>query len=75
MATYYVSSENANTPTLYKGTSFNKAKKICDACPDACKVVRFTGYNIPLPVEYWNGAFENYVLGRGKTPVVGMTKW
>lgn len=75
MTTYYVSSININISTLYKGTSLNKAKKICDACPDSCYVARFAGYNIPLPVEYWNGAFERYVLGRGKKPRVGMTHW
>ena len=75
MATYYVISPTSFNMTLYKGTSLNKAKKICDAHPDACYVTRFTGFNIPLPLEYWNSAFERYVLSRGKKPRVGMTHW
>lgn len=76
MTTYYVSSIDPNTKTLYKGTSLNKAKKVCDECSEPCKVHHFTGYNIPLPIDHWNEAFEKYVAERGRTTCfVGMTKW
>lgn len=76
MTTYYVSTiGKIENKTLYKGTSLNKAKKICDACEEPCAVHRFVKFNEPMPVDYWNDSFKAYVEERGNQCFVGMIHW
>ena len=75
MTTYYVSTIGLDGKTLYKGTSLNKAKKVCDACEEACAVFRFVKFNKPMPTDYWNDSFKAYVEEHGGECFVGMEHW
>lgn len=59
MTTYQVYAFKKDGETLYRGTSLNKAKKVCDACEEPCAVFHNVAkLYATMPVEYGNDRFK-----------------